>query len=382
MYEHAPKTKENNTLTRAIIHLENLRFNLKQIKSLIPRDCLICPAVKANAYGHGAVPVARVLKEEGIEFLAVARVHEGRELRLAGIEGPILLFGHADKEELSELIRWELTPFAGGLDYIKALEEAASRGKQPLSVHIKIDTGMGRLGCSVNDVESLALFIKESSWLQLDGLATHFPVSDSNDKEDIACTRKQWEELDQAGKRIEEMGMASPLLHASNSGAIISHPYSHLAMVRPGIMLYGYVPDTGLAGKIDLKPVMSLETSISFIKHIKTGTALSYGQTWRAEEDCWIATLPVGYADGYSRQLSNRGIVWIKGKRYPVVGRVCMDQILVNLGAETDMQEGERVILFGPEPGAPNAWDFAEMLSTIPYEITCGISRRVPRVME
>jgi len=368
-------------LTRAIIHLDNLRFNLKQIQSLIPENCLICPAVKANAYGHGAVAIARVLKEEGIEYLAVARVTEGRELRLAGIEGPILLFGHAGKEELKELVRWELTPFAGSLEYIKALEETASQNGKPLSVHIKMDTGMGRLGCSPKDLESLASFIKESASLNLQGLATHFPVSDSIDEDDIAYTRKQWDELQQAGDRIKRMGMAPPILHASNSGAILSHSYSHLAMVRPGIMLYGYVPDSGLQGTIELKPVMSLETDISFIKKIKAGTALSYGLTWTAEEDCWIATLPVGYADGYSRLLSNQGMVWIKGKLYPVAGRVCMDLIMVNLGPETELQEGERVVLFGPETDAPDAWDLAEMLKTIPYEITCGISRRVPRVM-
>lgn len=369
-------------MTRAIIHLNNLRFNLKQIRNLIPEGCFICPAVKADAYGHGAVQVSRVLKEEGVRYLAVARVLEGQELRLAGIDGPILLFGHAGEDELEALVRWDLTPFAGSMDYLKALEHTAEAAGRSLKVHLKVDTGMGRLGCSGEEGIAMAGRIQKSHFLELEGLATHFPVSDSIDKDDQAFTRRQWEELKSIGNEIERNGLKVPLLHASNSGAILSHSYSHLDMVRPGIMLYGYAPDPDLASRLDLKPVMELETSISFLKQVEAGKPLSYGLTWSPKEDSWIATLPIGYADGYFRGLSSLGEVCIRGKRYPVAGRVCMDQILVNLGKDTFINLQDKAVLFGPSPDCPGADELAALLGTIPYEITCAISRRVPRIYQ
>ncbi len=246
-------------------------------------------------------------------------------------------------------------------------------------VHLKVDTGMGRVGFSPEETVWAARTISESRRLRLCGLATHFPVADSKSPEDMEFTGSQYNYLSALAEKIRSEGINPGTIHVANSGGIALHGQMNQPgmMVRPGIALYGYGPK--LPVEDAQKPVMELRTEITSIKKVPAGTSISYGRTWFAEEDCWIATLPVGYADGYPRLLSNRGEVLISGKRFPLAGTICMDQCMVNLGPEACAAVGDEVILFGPDNLGPDAEELANLMGTISYEITCGISPRVPR---
>jgi alanine racemase len=369
--------------TRAIIHLDHFRGNIGLVRERA--GLRLCVPVKAGAYGHGAPRMAGAALEAGADCLAVAAVEEGAELREGGITAPILLFSQVLPEEMPAVISLNLTPFVGDREGIDALDWAAgasgrAAGEGPFPVHLKIDTGMGRLGCRPEEAADLAAYIKSKKHLVLGGTATHLSVSDSLKAEDREYTRRQLALFRGAAASIKAAGLETGVLHAANSGALVLHREAWLDMVRPGILLYGYSPAAGSPEELPVKPVMELRTRIVFIKRVKKGEALSYGRTWEAPEDTLIATLPVGYGDGLPRRLSNNHWVLIRGRSYPLVGRICMDQCMVNLGNEGDVSRWDQVVVFGP--GFVTAADLAEKLDTIPYEITCGINKRVPRVYE
>jgi alanine racemase len=379
--------------TRAIIHLDHFRGNIGLVRERVGPRTLICVPVKAGAYGHGALRMAGAALEAGADYLAVATVEEGAELREGGVAAPILLFSQVLPEEMPEALSLGLTPFVGDREGIEALDraaEAVSRtpggaapglaGEGPFPVHLKIDTGMGRLGCRPGEAAELAACIKSKKRLVLAGTATHLSVSDSPEPGDREYTRRQLALFREAAASIRAAGLEPGILHAANSGALVLHREAWLDMVRPGILLYGYSPAPGSPEEVPVQPVMELRTRIVFIKRVKKGEALSYGRTWTAPEDTFIATLPVGYGDGLPRRLGNKHRVLIRGKSYPLVGRICMDQCMVNLGDEGDIPRWEEATLFGP--GFVTAADLAKKLDTIPYEITCGINKRVPRVYE
>ena len=363
--------------TRAIIHLDNLRHNIRLLRSHIGPVPRICMAVKADAYGHGAVPITRTALAEGVDAFGVATVGEGRELREAGIRAPVLLFSPVLPEENAEIVLSGLAPMVGSREAIASLAAEAAKQDKPVEVHLKVDTGMGRIGCQPEDAPDLAELIASDDWLKLAGVCTHFPVADAADSD---FTTRQLERFQACVDGIRNRGIDPAALHAANSGAILAYPPSYFQMVRPGIMLYGYYPSQEQPRDLPLKPVMELVSKVSFLKKVPKGTGISYGLTHRVERDTVIATIPAGYADGYSRLLSNRGQVCIRGKRYPVVGRVCMDQTMVNVGPDSEVELYEDVILFGPDPPAPDAEEIAGLMQTIPYEVTCLINRRVPRV--
>ncbi|MBN2736716.1 MAG: alanine racemase [Spirochaetales bacterium] len=362
--------------THAIIHLDHLLHNLDLIHQQAGSGCKICLAVKANAYGHGIVEISKTARKWGVEWFGVATVEEGVMLRKAGIDSQVLLLGIPQFEEFEELVLNDITTVVGDAEMIEALEKTASRLKVQRACHLKIDTGMGRIGCKPGEALALARLIHQSPVLRLEGICTHFPGSDFADK---IFAEKQIEEFDSVIRILENEGITAPLIHAANSGAIIGLKKSYFNMVRPGIMAYGYYPSIEQPRNLTLKPVMELKTRVSFIKKVPSGTPLSYGMTYKTSEDCYIATLPIGYGDGYSRLLSNRGRVLIKGQSYPVVGRVCMDQCLVNLGPRTSIKRHDEVVLFGPDPRGPSAEEIADLMNTIPYETTCLITNRVPR---
>ena len=369
--------------TRAYIHIDSLTHNLAAIRESVPPGTRICAAVKADAYGHGAARVGAELRKAGVDYLGVATPFEGLELRESGDTGGIILYGPTTPEEIPVTVAARLEPLAPGREYIKALEAEAGRntgnGRSLLKVHLKVDTGMGRIGCRPDEALTLARLIDASPRLELAGLATHFPVGDSDADENIEFTRTQIAALKTVAEKIKAAGINPGIIHAANSGGIAFLPQeAALSMVRPGIALYGYGPAMPQGGP--LRPVMELKTRITAIKKIRTGETVSYGRTWRAAEETRIATLPVGYADGYSRLLSNRAKVLIGGRLHPVVGTVCMDQTMVRLEGRRDINLYDEVTLFGPDPAGPNADDLADIMGTISYEITCGISRRVPRV--
>jgi alanine racemase len=353
--------------------------NIHAVREWIGRRRRICVPVKADAYGHGALPLARAALDVGADCLAVAFVGEGEELRQGGIvDAPILLLSQPLPDELGDLVRHNLSPFVSDIPFIDALAAAAAKAAAAnLTVHLKVDTGMCRAGCRPEEAAALALRIVSHRSLRLGGIATHLAVSDSALPGDRAFTNEQLERFRTAVDAIRNAGIDPGIVHAANTGGVLYHPDSWFDMVRPGILLYGYPPSRGAA---PVRPVMELHSNVTAIKNMRKGESVSYGRTWIAPEDTVIAIIPVGYGDGLRRGLSNNWGMIIRGKPYPIVGRICMDQCMVNLGKDTPGKEisaGDEAIIFGE---TSTAADMAEKLGTIPYEITCSISKRVPRV--
>ena len=369
----------NRRATRAVINLDHLAHNIECIRDLAGTDKKICAPVKADGYGHGAVKVSFKCLECGVDFLAVATVNEAVHLREAGINAPIILFSSAVKAEIPDLIQYGLTPFVGDPGYAELLNREASSQGRDIKVHLKIDTGMGRIGVRPENALSLARMLDGMSHLSLEGCCTHFPVSDSPDEGDKSFTAYQIKLFSDTVGFLKQNGIKTGLIHAANSGALISYPDAHFDMVRPGISLYGYYPDPRMKKIVPFKPVMQMISRLSYIKNVRKGTSISYGRTWYAPGDTRIATIPVGYGDGFNRLLSNRGKVLIKGRTYPIVGRICMDQFMVDLGNSADIALNEEVIIFGYASDAMSAEDIAAITGTIPYEVTCNINKRVPR---
>jgi alanine racemase len=376
---------------RAIIHIDNFLGNFRAVRERVGPNRRICVPVKADAYGHGALRIAKAALEAGAYCLAVATTGEGAELREGGLAAPILLLSQPLPGEIPEILRRRLTPLVSDQAFAEALNRAAESAGTRLPVHLKIDTGMNRLGCSPEDAPALARFLSGCAALDYEGTATHLSASDSADPGDAAYTRTQLERFRKALESIRAAGIDPGIAHAANSGGVILHPGSWLDMVRPGIILYGYKAledsppaaeaagvNSGGTGRLRVKPVMELRADIVFIKKVKKGGCVSYGRIWTAPADTVIATLPVGYADGLPRSASGKWQVYAGGKTYPLVGRICMDQCLVDLGPETDLRRWDELVVFGGE--APDAAVLAERIGTIPYEITCNINRRVPRV--
>ena len=368
--------------TRAIIHLDNFSENIRAVRERIGPGRRICVPVKADAYGHGAAAIARVSLEAGASCLGVACVDEGAALRKEGINAPILLFSQPLYDEIPEILHYKLFPFVSDTEYASELDKKAAAAGFRLPVHLKIDTGMGRMGCTPEEAPTLARRIASCSALEYAGTATHFAVSDSAAPDDLAYTKRQIARFKEAVADVRTAGVDPGIIHAANSGAVILHPDAWFDMVRPGILLYGYKTaeesDAGLAlPPLRAEPVMELRTYVAFIKQVKKGESISYGRTWIAPRDTRVAVLPIGYADGLPRLLSNKWQVVIGGREYPLAGRICMDQCMADLGGGEVGRWDEAVIFGGP---APSAAVLAERAGTIPYEITCNISKRVPRV--
>jgi len=366
--------------THARIHLGNIRANLEGIRKAVGPKRKILIAVKANAYGHGAVEVSRMAEAAGIDWLGVATVPEGLQLREAGIRLPILKFSPTFPEEMGAAIAQGITLALCSLENAEALEAEAQTAGSQAAVHLKVDTGMGRVGVSVEEAPAVAEFVeRHCPHLRLEGIFTHLPVSDEADP---TYTVAQIARFRAAVTAVEEaIGRKLDLVHCSNSGAVLGHEPAWMDMVRPGIMIYGFYPDSGTPRTIPLRPGLSFLTRISFLKKVKAGTSIGYGRTWIASEDTWIATIPVGYADGFNRLFSNRGRVLIQGRSYPIVGRVCMDQSMVNLGPATELQVGDEVVLIGRSGDQEITVDeWAERLGTITYEVTCQINSRAARI--
>ncbi|HNW36258.1 MAG TPA: alanine racemase [Candidatus Ozemobacteraceae bacterium] len=368
--------------THARIHLQNIRYNLDGIRRAVGPDRKIMIAVKANAYGHGAVEVSKMAEKIGIDWLAVATVPEGIQLRRAGIRLPILKLSPCFPEEMDAAIESGIAMTVCERSNLKALNEAAGRLRKRVNVHLKVDTGMGRIGCQPDEAPDMAgLIVNELTNLVLEGVFTHLPVSDdattSFTERQIACFKKV---VDSVEKRIHGR---VPLVHCSNSAAVLGHQDGWFNLVRPGIMVYGFYPSKDTPQTIPLRPGMSVLTRVSFLKKVTAGTSVGYGRTWIAPEDTWVATFPAGYADGMNRLWSNQGRVLIGGKSYPVIGRVCMDQSMANLGPRTHVQVGDQVVLIGAQGDEEiTAQEWADKLGTITYEVTCRIDSRVERVFD
>ena len=377
--------------TRAVIKLNNFRNNINEIKRAVKPGVKICAAVKANSYGHGAVECAKVAVEEGCEFLSVATADEGIELRENGIKARILIFSLVAPEEIEKLIKYSITPFVSDLDYIARIDaKCAELGTKDFPVHMAVDTGMGRIGFFPEEAGKAARAIADSKCLRLEGMCTHFCVSDSTKKADRKYTQAQFSKFLKAIDNVKAEGIDPGIRHCANSAAIVDLPETHLDMVRPGIILYGYYADQisrryleDKGTPFDFKPVMSFESRISLIRKFQKGMSTGYGHTWTAKKETTIAVIPAGYADGWLRRFSNSKIlVSVNGKPYPVRGRICMDQCMIDLGPETDVKLWDNVVIFGDKADGAfmDAEDLANVAGTISYEVTSTINKRVPRI--
>jgi alanine racemase len=309
----------------------------------------------------------------GADMLGVALVEEGRELREAGIQTPVLIMGAIFPEQAEAVVALNLTPVVFSLSVAKALSCAAQKKKKTISVHVKIDTGMGRIGISPEAAPAFIVSVQKLGGISVQGLMTHFADADLQDKR---FASQQIDRFEMLLKALDAQGIAVPMRHAANSAAVLDCPRAFFTMVRPGLMLYGYNPLERENASRGLRPVLSLVTRIAFIKKVPAGVAISYGRTFTTTRESRIATLPIGYADGYGRSLSNRGEALVRGIRVPVVGRVCMDMCMVDV---TD--EGDEVVLIGNQGDEwITADDIAAKIGTIAYEVLCGISSRVPRI--
>ena len=383
-----------NRCSKAIIYTENLKNNIVEIKKCLSPQTKLCIAVKADSYGHNAILTSKLAEEAGVEFLAVATVDEGIELRNAGIKCNILLLSICIPEEYESLFKYEITPLIFDLENIKNLSDAADKyfnNNTKFKVQLAVDTGMGRIGCYPDEACEQAQVINNSNHLILSGMCTHFAVSDSLDKENIEFTNKQYENFEKAIENVKNKGIDPGICSCSNSAAIMNNKNMHINMVRAGIITYGYYPDDitkeylkSVNKDIELKPVLSLETKVVAIRHFKKGQSISYGRTYVCENDTDIAILPIGYADGLLRRFSPGLCVTINGKNYPVRGRICMDQCMVELGKNHNVKLWDKVLIFGPkESGALNtADDLAKIGNTISYEVLTSISKRIERVIK
>ncbi len=363
--------------TFAEIDLRAIHSNLKNIRKAIGRDPLIMAVVKANAYGHGAVEVARsIVSKRTAQYFGVAIIEEGIELRKAKITYPIHVFTAPFKEQLQQFIDYDLEPTICDLSAAKRLNTLAERSGKRVSIQIKIDTGMGRIGVQADEAVRFVEKVSRLSSLYVKGIWTHFATSDERD---LSFAYDQLKKFRGIVTTLELKGIHIPLVHCANSGAIMQIPESYFDMVRPGMMMYGYRPSLETRKTIALRAAMSLKGKIGFVKRVEKGTSISYARRYIAKRKTTIASITVGYADGYFRTLTNKASVLINGRRYPVVGTVCMDQIMVDVG-NAPVKPGDEVVMMGSSGTQTiDAWQIAGAVGTIPYEVTCAVSQRVPR---
>lgn len=366
----------DNRKVTARIHMKNLAQNLRRLRELAGA-AKICAVIKADAYGHGAIPVCQVLDREGVDYLAVALLEEALELRSAGIAAPLLVLGTTEPTNADLIVAQNITQTVFTHELAQALSISARRLRHSAKIHVKIDSGMHRQGVSPGEAGDFARFLASLEGLVIEGAYSHLAEADNPD---TAFTLRQIAEFRRALDEMKSAGVEPPIRHIANSAALLHIPEALFDMVRPGILVYGLSPEAAAAPPRGFAPVMQLCASVAFIRVVEKGESVSYGRLFTAGRRSRIALLQIGYADGYSRLLSNRASVIIRGKRAPLAGRVCMDQIMVDVTDIPEASLGDEATLFGV-PELP-AGELALLMGTIDYEVTCGISKRVPRILE
>ncbi|HOE63691.1 MAG TPA: alanine racemase [Candidatus Sumerlaeota bacterium] len=364
--------------TIAAISLDAVKHNIQAIQKKVGAACQVMAVVKANAYGHGMAQVAQASLEAGAARIGVATVDEAAILRDLKIKAPILVMGPALLEHAEFFIARNISAAVGSIEAARAFGRAARKLGKKARIHIKTDTGMGRFGFWWENLAALLPEIKKIRGLHLEGCFTHFATSDIAD---YAYTKWQHENFKKLLDSAARQKIRFDIIHAANSGAIMQHPETYHDCVRAGVMLYGMLPDQKTKPTVPIKPVMTLTTRLVEIRQHPKGRCISYGCTWQTPRASRIGILPIGYGDGYSRKFSNKGQVLIRGRRAPIVGRVCMDQTLVDLSAIPEAQIGDRVLLWGEnELGVLKVEEAAKWMGTITYEVTCALGARIPRV--
>lgn len=361
------------------INLDNLAYNIKNLREHIGPKTFIMAIVKANGYGHGAISASRIFLENGADRLGVSLLTEGMELRKAGINAPILILNYTPPSQYKKIVEYDLIQNIYSYEDAKKLSNAAISLNKQVNIHIKIDTGMARVGFYPNKKSIDAILeISKLPGINIEGIFTHFARSDERDKTFTDIQYKRFMDIVEA---LEEKALYIDIKHVSNSAASLDIEKYNLNMIRPGLLLYGHYPsDEVMEKNLDIKPAMALKSTISHIKTIAKGSGVSYNHIYKANKKTKIATLPVGYADGYSRMLTGKSCVSINGKRVDVVGRICMDQMMIDVSAIENLKIGDEVILFGYEDKAPSVEEIASWIGTVNYEIVCMMSRRVPRI--
>lgn len=369
--------------TIAEIDLAALRYNFGRIRAVLKPECGILAVVKADAYGHGFMDVALELDTLGVTAFGVAFLAEGIQLRKSGIDRPTLILGGIYPGQEKKSVGYNLSTAVFNIEQAIALDIAAGRLYRKAKIHVKIDTGMGRLGIQFHNVDEFFSALKNLQNIEVEGIMSHFASADELDDSGCEYTRLQTERFTSAVATARREGFAPTYLHIANSAATFSPELTGCNLVRPGIALYGALPSIDFADKMDLKPVMSLKSRIAMLKRVDAGTCISYARRYTTEKSTLVASVPVGYADGYRRSLTNRGEVLVRGKRTSVIGTVCMDWIMLDVSHVPDVKVGDEVVLMGSDAGGCSirAEELAEWSGTIPYELFCGISKRVPRVV-
>ncbi len=379
--------KEILRRTWAEIDLDALARDFQAVREAANPQAKVCCVVKADAYGHGAVRIAREFEELGADWFAVSNLEEALQLRLGGIQKPILVLGYTPPEEAAALSNHHISQCVYSLDYARDLSRTAEEAGVTVNIHVKIDTGMSRLGFYYQDISRDEATVQEVKaacqlpGLHPEGIFTHFAVSDEGKAGD-AFTMQQFGCFKEMIESLLREDIDFEVRHCANSAAVFDYPLSHLDMVRAGIVIYGLYPSEELRHKPDLTPVLSLRSVVSHVKTVKPGATISYGRKFTAQKEMKVATVPVGYADGYPRILSAKGAqVLIGGKRCPILGRVCMDQLMADVSALPDVKVGDTVTLIGRDgEEAITADELANLEGSINYEVVCGLSKRVPRV--
>lgn len=368
--------------TVAKIDLAALRHNYSRIRAAIKPECGVLAVVKADAYGHGFMDVSLELEKLGVTAFGVAFLAEGIQLRKSGIDRPILILGGIYPGQEKKCVGFNLSTAVFDIDQAIALDAVAGRLYRKARIHVKIDTGMGRLGVQFHQAEEFFSSLGKLKNIEVEGILSHFASADELDEAGSQYTQMQAERFSEAVAMARRQGFNPRYRHIANSAATFGLDLQMCNLVRPGIALYGALPSADFAGRLELQPVMSLKSRIAMLKRVEPGTSISYARRYTTEESTLVASVPVGYADGYRRSLTNRGEVLVRGVRAPVIGTVCMDWIMLDVSRIPAVQTGDEVVLLGSdaEGHSIRAEELAEWSGTIAYEFFCGISKRVPRI--
>ena len=372
--------------TWAEISLNAIEHNYNVIRNKVADDTKVCCVIKADGYGHGAVELSQVYEKLGADFFAVSNIDEGIEIRKSGSKLPIVILGYTPVSEAENLAEYDISQAVFSLEYAKELSEKCVEEDCICKMHIKVDSGMSRIGFMCQEFPRDEYSIEEICEacclpnLEVEGLFTHFCVSDE-DAEGREFANKQYENFIHVRDSLKKRGVDISVVHCSNSGAIEDYPETCCDMVRAGIILYGLAPSSKLADRLDLVPAMTLKTVVAFVKEVQKGATISYGRTFTADRKMKIATVPIGYADGFIRQNAKDGYMMVNGKKAKIVGRICMDQTMLDVTDIEDVKTGDEVVVFGTgENGEPTADSLAENTGTINYETVCLVGKRVPRI--
>ncbi|GEK89574.1 alanine racemase [Alkalibacterium putridalgicola] len=365
--------------TRATIDLDKLTDNYIRMKELLSPKTKFMGVIKADAYGHGAVEVGRHLESQNIDFLAVAVLDEAMELREAGVKSPILLLSPIEPDTIPTAIKNDISITVFSDEIAGKVKHSAESLQKKAKIHLKVDSGMARIGVRSREEAARLSRTMTSEWVEFEGIFTHF--AEAENTEDPTYTKHQFDFFMDIVNDLKDQGIYFDLTHCSNTAATLLYPEYHLDMIRTGISLFGYHPDKSLEDKIDLQPVMRLSTHAAYVKKVEEGTTIGYGRTFTAAEEKTIATILLGYADGIPRELSNRWYLTTDDHKAPIVGRICMDQLMVDVSDIPGFNKDTELVFIGdPKKGHPSIYKMADLTDSFHYEILCGIGKRVPRV--